>query len=129
MNKKGGGIAYVNEFQSDEMRLFRGGLRHNGVMPSKLIKDTRDSVRNYHDKFSYERGFVQHSRSPANQYLAFHFMYGGFRTYVLQRHFYQNWYRRGIRNYWFPILFSYTLGGMTMRMYDNASYDYFYFSD
>lgn len=28
MNVKGGGITYVSEFRSDEMRVFRGGLRH-----------------------------------------------------------------------------------------------------
>ncbi len=28
MNVKGGGVTYVSEFKSDEMRVFRGGLRH-----------------------------------------------------------------------------------------------------
>lgn len=28
MNVKGGGVTYVSEFRSDEMRVFRGGLRH-----------------------------------------------------------------------------------------------------
>ena len=28
MNSKGGGISYHSEFRSDELRIFRGGLRH-----------------------------------------------------------------------------------------------------
>lgn len=28
MNAKGGGLTYVSELKSDEMRVFRGGLRH-----------------------------------------------------------------------------------------------------
>jgi hypothetical protein len=27
-NNKGGGITYVSDFHSDEMQVFRGGLRH-----------------------------------------------------------------------------------------------------
>ena len=129
MNVKGGGVAYVNDFTSDEMRLFRGGLRHTGQNPGKLIYDTTNSVRNYHDKYSYERGFVTHSRSPSNQYTNFHFMYGGFKKFALERHVYQNWYRKNIRNWWLPVTITYTLGCITMRMYENAAYDYFYFSD
>lgn len=28
MDSKGGGLVYVNDFHSDEMKVFRGGLRH-----------------------------------------------------------------------------------------------------
>eukprot|EP01016_Furgasonia_blochmanni_P036340 TRINITY_DN4143_c0_g1_i1.p1 TRINITY_DN4143_c0_g1~~TRINITY_DN4143_c0_g1_i1.p1 ORF type:complete len:175 (+),score=57.57 TRINITY_DN4143_c0_g1_i1:68-592(+) len=127
MNVPGGGLTHVNEFHSDEMRIFRAGLRHSN---NTIVHDDIDrSVRAYHDKMNYERGFIQHSRSPSNQYVNFHFMYGGLKKYFLQRHLYQTWYRRNIRNFWFPALFSYTLGCITMRMYDNGAYDYFYFSD
>ena len=129
MNVKGGGISHVNDFTSDEMKLFRGGLRQVASGQNKLIYDTTAQVKNYHDKYSYERGFISHSRSPSNQYLNFHFMFGGFKKYALERHFYQNYYRRVVRNCWLPCLIAYTTGCLTMRMYDNAAYDYFYFSD
>ncbi|KAL4430517.1 hypothetical protein ABPG74_005442 [Tetrahymena malaccensis] len=130
MNVTGAGLTHVKDFHSDEMRVFRGGLRHIADKQSNLVYGSvNSSVRYYHDKMSYERGFIQHSRSPSNQFINFHFMLGGFRTYVLERFFKQVWYRRNIRNFWFPVLLSYTSGCITMRMYDNNCYDYFYFSD
>ena len=53
------------------------------------------------------KGFIQHSRSPSNQYLNFHYGYGGFKKYFLDRLLYQVVYRRNVRNWWFPGLFSY----------------------
>eukprot|EP01017_Pseudomicrothorax_dubius_P027031 TRINITY_DN3069_c0_g1_i1.p1 TRINITY_DN3069_c0_g1~~TRINITY_DN3069_c0_g1_i1.p1 ORF type:complete len:130 (+),score=27.26 TRINITY_DN3069_c0_g1_i1:143-532(+) len=129
MNVKGGGISYVNDFHSDEMRLFRGGLRHIPHGQGKLLYDSTNNIRNYHDKMSYERGFISHSRSPSNQRVNFHFMHGGFFKFVVQRHILQNWWRRNIRNWWLPITLGYTVGSIYMRIYDNAAYDYFYFSD
>jgi hypothetical protein len=56
-------------------------------------------------------------------------MYGGFKEYIFNRLMKQAWYRKNIRNFWFPALTSYTLGCFFMRMYDNAAHDYFYFTD
>jgi len=129
MNVRGGGIAHINDFHSDEMRIFKAGLRHVPAGQGKLTYDTTNYVRNYHDKFSYERGFITHSRSLSNQYFNFHFMYGGFKKYVIERHIYGNWYRRNIRTWWLPALLGYTVACVCMRGYDNAAYDFFYFSD
>mmetsp|Transcript_7441 Transcript_7441/g.1000 ORF Transcript_7441/g.1000 Transcript_7441/m.1000 type:complete len:89 (+) Transcript_7441:73-339(+) len=87
MNIKGGGISYVNDFQAEDMKVFRAGLKNVPLHQAQLMKGTKRSVREYHDKMNYERGFIQHSRSNANQYINFHFMYGGIRKYVLERFF------------------------------------------
>ena len=106
------------------------GLRHIPEHQGSLTYGTTNNMRNYHDKMNYERvnrikitiqnneilielidlffqGFIQHSRSTSNQHINFHFMFGGFKEYVLNRYFTQIWYRRNIRNWWFPILLSY----------------------
>ncbi|EGR32154.1 hypothetical protein IMG5_094500 [Ichthyophthirius multifiliis] len=105
------------------------GLRHIPLNQDHLVQGSRVSLRNYHDHMSYERGFIQHSRSPNNQLINYHFLFGGFRTYILQRFLVQTIYRRNVRIFWFPVLLGYTFCCVTMRMYDNACYDYFYFSD
>ena len=128
-NVRGGGLHYVADFTSTETQMFRGGLRHLPEYNEKLIYGTRDTPLNYHDKLSYDRGTVTHSRSPSNQYLNFHYLYGGFRTFFWDRWFMNHWYRKNLRNWWLPVLIWYTFGAFTMRLYDNAAHDYFYFSD
>jgi len=88
--------------------MFRGGLRHLPEYNEKLIYGTRDTPLNYHDKLSYDRGTVTHSRSPSNQYLNFHYLYGGFRTFFWDRWFMNHWYRKNLRNWWLPVLIWYT---------------------
>ena len=58
MNVKGGGLTYVSDFHSDEMQVFRGGLRHLPQHSGSLIKGTKDSIHAYHDKLTYERGWI-----------------------------------------------------------------------
>ncbi|CAK55766.1 unnamed protein product (macronuclear) [Paramecium tetraurelia] len=129
MNAKGAGLTYVSEYKSDEFRTFRGGLRHLPERAEAMVHNSKNNLSNYHDKFNYERGFIQHSRSLSNQHHNFHFMYGGPKEYLFKRLFYGAWYRKNIRNFWFPAVFSYGLGCFCMRLYDNAAHDFFYFTD
>jgi hypothetical protein len=52
---QGGGVTYVSDFHSDEMRVFRGGLRHIPAKSDSLIYGTKNSMHNFHDKLTYER--------------------------------------------------------------------------
>lgn len=58
MNTKGAGLTYVNDFNSEEMKTFRAGLKNVPLHQGYLTKPTSKSVRNYHDKLNYERGFI-----------------------------------------------------------------------
>ena len=128
MNIKGSGVTYFKESHSDEMRLFQGGLRN--IPHGQLsLEHGRYSPREHEDFLSYNRGSVIHSRSPHTQHLNYHFMFGGPRKFIFERLLYQNVYKRMIRPAWIPagLLFMFQCWGQ--RMYDNAAYDYFYFSD
>jgi hypothetical protein len=35
-------------------------------------------------------------------------MYGGVQKFIFERLFKQTWYRKNIRNWWFPVTFSYS---------------------
>lgn len=98
----------VSDFTSTETKIFRGGLRHYPKYNEKLIYGTRDTPMAYHDRIDYERGCIVHSRSPSNQYINFHYMFGGFRNYFWNRWFMNHWYRRNLRNWWLPVLLWYT---------------------
>lgn len=65
MNLKGGGLTFVNDSTSDEMRMFRGGLRHIPLFAEKLRYNQSKYVINHHDTLNYERGVITHSRSPS----------------------------------------------------------------
>ena len=56
-------------------------------------------------------------------------MYGGFKKYFFDRWFVGHYYRRNLRMMWLPFVLSYSLGAYGMRQYDNAAYNFFYFSD
>jgi hypothetical protein len=88
--------------------MFRGGLRHYPEWNERLIYGTRETPLNYHDKMDYDRGTITHSRSPSNQYINFHFLYGGFKTYFWNRWFLNHYYRRTIRNWWLPVILYFT---------------------
>ena len=85
MNKDGGGITSLNSWRSEEIRIFRGGLRNvpNGFAMLETGKGT--NVHNSHDNFSYRRGTVRHARSLFTQKFAYHFMFGGYRDYIFNR--------------------------------------------
>jgi hypothetical protein len=128
MEKKGSGVTYYKTSHSDEMQIFKGGLRAptTGQIRLELGKD---QVDNHHEILEYERGTIMHSRNPNSRMLNFHYLYGGVQKYWFQRYIYQNAYKRYIRAIWAPCLFVFTLELIGMRMYDNNAYDYFYFSD
>lgn len=75
------------------------------------------------------QGFITHSRNPHNQQLNFHFGYGGFYKYYLQRYWINFVYKKVVRPLWPAALFYFFFGWAGMRAYDNAVYDYFYFFD
>lgn len=50
------------------------------------------------------QGCIVHSRSPSNQQLNFHYMYGGFRKFFVERYLVGTLYRNGIRIMWMPAL-------------------------
>lgn len=56
-------------------------------------------------------------------------MYGGFKKYFIDRWFVNHFYKKWIRLTWAPALIYYIAGCYAMRQYDNAAYDFFYFSD
>lgn len=59
MNAKGAGLTYVSEFKSDEMRTFRGGLRHVAERAEFMAHNSKNNIANYHDRFNYERVLIQ----------------------------------------------------------------------
>lgn len=75
------------------------------------------------------QGAIIHSRSSANQFFNFHYMYGGFRKFFVQRYVVNHIYRKCIRVVWLPVLIAYGMGCYGMRKYDTAAYNFFYFSD
>lgn len=48
------------------------------------------------------QGCIVHSRSPSNQYFNFHYMFGGFKRWVVDRYLVGSLYRNGFRVMWFP---------------------------
>ena len=105
MNKSGSGLTHFTEFHSDEMRLFNGGLRQGNT---QLRVDAKMGDKRVHDKLSYSRGVIYHSRSPNAQFLNFHFLHGGLKTFVFQRFLYQTVYKRVLRPAWLPFTLMFT---------------------
>lgn len=128
MNIKGSGVTYYKDSHSDELRLFNGGLR-NVASGQEQLEYGRHTPKEHEDFMSYARGFVTHSRSPNTQFMNFHYMLGGPKKFVFQRFLYNNFYKRQLRIAWFPLSAVFALQCIGMRMYDNAGYDFFYFSD
>ena len=58
MNIRGGGLTDVKEFQSDELRVFRGGMRHVQKFQDHMVYNTSKTIRNFHDKQHYDRGWI-----------------------------------------------------------------------
>ena len=50
------------------------------------------------------QGCIVHSRSPSNQQLNFHYMYGGFKKFFIDRYLVGTIYRNGLRIMWMPAL-------------------------
>lgn len=55
MNAKGGGLAYVSEVKSDELRVFRGGLRNIPALSEHMQTNSKITLHSFHDKLSYDR--------------------------------------------------------------------------
>lgn len=128
MNIKGSGVTYYKDFHSDELRLFNGGLRNVAIGQNQL-EYGRKTPKEHEDYMSYSRGLVTHSRSPNTQFMNFHYMFGGPNKFVFKRFLYNNVYKRQLRIMWVPTSILFALQCIGMRMYDNAAYDFFYFSD
>jgi hypothetical protein len=75
------------------------------------------------------QGSIVHARSPSNQFFNFAFMHGGPKKFIWDRLIVNCLYRKIIRITWLPFIFWVIVGCWGMRQYDNAAYDYFYFSD
>ena len=86
MNKSGGGVVSFRSYNSDEMRLFNGGLRHVPRGQMRLEFNKNSNMWDSHKHLSYERGTVVHSRSPFNQFFNYHFMYGGNNSFMMDRY-------------------------------------------
>jgi len=56
-------------------------------------------------------------------------MYGGFKKYFVERWLIQHFYKSMVRKTWAPTVICYALGCYAMRQYDNASHDFFFFTD
>ena len=128
MEKSGSGITYLKETHSDEMRVFRGGLKSTLMIQTFHERNKRNAF-NTHDFFRYGRGLVLHSRSRVHQYFNYHYMFGGFKKYFLTRQMKNYMWKRVYQPLFLPILLSYTIQCISMRDYDNKSYNFFYFSD
>ena len=61
------------------------------------------------------QGCVIHSRSSANQYFNFHYMFGGFKKWVVDRYIVGSLYRNGFRVMWFPALLYYVCNNTSMQ--------------
>ena len=48
------------------------------------------------------QGAVIHSRSASNTYFNFHYMYGGFKKFFVDRYLVGSLYRNGFRVMWLP---------------------------
>ena len=54
MNKRGGGVLKVNDFDAPSMKLFKGGLKNARHGESRLMYGT-GSIADEHDHMDYER--------------------------------------------------------------------------
>ena len=88
-----------------------------------------DREKYFYQKSSFARGYIWHHRSNATQQWLFHFMYGGFRGFILQRWVGDFAIRVWGRLIWLPVSFHFIMSCLGQREYDNNAYDYFYFSD
>ena len=74
------------------------------------------------------QGNIVHHRSPHNMYFNYHFLYGGFKKYFVDRYL-MGYLYKSVKVMWPLALVGYATGCYYMRKYDNACHDYFYFSD
>ena len=81
MNFPGSGISTITTSQSNEMRLFKGGLRHAINGADRLEAGKNSNLHDHHDKLNYERGTISRSRSVYNQFGKFQYFFGGAHNY------------------------------------------------
>lgn len=58
MNKRGGGVVKVNDFNAPTMQLFKGGLKNVRTKEERLMYGNK-SPFDYHDQLDYERVILQ----------------------------------------------------------------------
>jgi len=89
-----------------------------GKTDKKYQKITQPRLPRLHrlrkSTYRFSQGCVIHSRSSANQYFNFHYMFGGFKKWVVDRYLVGSLYRNGFRVMWFPALIYYVCKNMSM---------------
>ena len=83
MNKPGSGVTYNPFIYSDEMSMFKGGLRNVSSGYGRTILNQRSDPHNSHTHFDYQRGTIYHNRSNVHKRFFFTVLDGG-----VQKHFF-----------------------------------------
>ena len=107
------------------MRLAYG----EGLRVPKTMWAHWDREKYFYQKSSYCRGYIFHHRSNATQQWFYHFLFGGFRGFFVQRVVFDYGLRVWFRIVWIPATFHFVGSILGQREYDANAYDYFYFSD
>jgi len=123
--KIGGGLTHYEKGNTQYMRLAFG----EGLRVPKTQWRAWDREKYFYQKKSYARGYIFHHRSNATQQWFFHFMYGGFQGFFVNRvivdYGLKVWTRIAL-----PVGSFHFIGSVLgQREYDANAYDYFYFSD
>ena len=100
-----------------------------GLRVPKTQNRAWDREKYFYQKSSYLRGYVLHHRSNATQQWFFHFMYGGFQGFFVNRVAVDYGMRVWGRIVLPAATFHFIGSVLGQREYDANAYDYFYFSD
>merc|ERR1712045_1101155 len=98
MDVKGGGLTHYEKGNTGYMRLAFG----EGLRVPKTQWRAWDREKYYYQKSSFARGYIFHHRSNATQQWLFHWLYGGFRGFFVQRWMVDFGLRVWFRIAWFP---------------------------
>ena len=121
----GGGLQHYEKGNVSYMRLTYG----EGLRVPKTMWAHWDREKFYYQKGSYSRGTIFHHRSNATQQWFYHFLFGGFKGFFVQRVVFDYGMRVWFRIAWVPATFHFVGSVLGQREYDANAYDYFYFSD
>ena len=99
MDVKGGGLTHYEMGNTKYMRLIYG----EGLRVPKTAFRFYDREKYFYQKSSYVRGYIWHHRSNATQQWLFHFMYGGFGTFVVKRFMVDFLCKIWLRIAWLPV--------------------------
>mmetsp|Transcript_28133 Transcript_28133/g.29327 ORF Transcript_28133/g.29327 Transcript_28133/m.29327 type:complete len:130 (+) Transcript_28133:20-409(+) len=124
---KGGGL-FIYESGTNPSQVYGDGLRVPRTRAS-LELDGLATSATIGKKKDFERGVITHIRSNATQHITWHSLFGGFRKSVIERYYYNFWWRVVLKRFGPLILTLWTAQVMSHRDYDANAYCYFYFSD